>query len=126
MFISTAPLVAMKVMLLINGVSAPHPCLIPSMALVESIPLYVELEGNATRGISVVGVWKHLLSLAAEEVNVVSFYWTLTGEDIHVNSSTSLPVSQETRSEKPLNVLMIVIFSLMMMYIYKVVGSVCP
>lgn len=87
------------------------------MALVESIPLYVELESNATRGISVVGVWKHLLSLAAEEVNVVSFYWTLTGEDIHVNSSTSLPVSQETRSEKPLNVLMIVIFSLMMMYI---------
>ncbi|XP_024910078.1 phospholipase D4 isoform X2 [Cynoglossus semilaevis] len=68
-----------------------------SMALVESIPLYVELESNATRGISVVGVWKHLLSLAAEEVNVVSFYWTLTGEDIHVNSSTSLPGKEVLR-----------------------------
>ncbi|XP_058470920.1 5'-3' exonuclease PLD4 [Solea solea] len=62
-----------------------------SISLVESIPLYMKYKPNATRGIPLEQVWKDLLSVATEEVDVVSFYWTLTGEDVNVNSSTDAP-----------------------------------
>uniref|UniRef100_A0A665UWX0 Phospholipase D family member 4 n=2 Tax=Echeneis naucrates TaxID=173247 RepID=A0A665UWX0_ECHNA len=62
-----------------------------SMALVESIPQYMKFEANATFGIPLDQVWKDLISLAADQVDVVSFYWTLTGEDINVNSSSDMP-----------------------------------
>ncbi|XP_071756237.1 5'-3' exonuclease PLD4 [Centroberyx gerrardi] len=61
------------------------------MALVESIPLHVKYKANVTLGIPLEKVWKDLLSMATEQMDVASFYWTLTGEDINVNSSSDLP-----------------------------------
>ncbi|XP_047467219.1 5'-3' exonuclease PLD4 [Mugil cephalus] len=62
-----------------------------SMSLVESIPQFMKFDANTTLGIPLEQVWKHLISLATEQVDVVSFYWTLTGEDINVNSSSDAP-----------------------------------
>ncbi|XP_026209447.1 phospholipase D4 [Anabas testudineus] len=61
------------------------------MALVESIPQYVKYKDNVTLGIPLEEVWKDLISMATDQVEVASFYWTLTGEDINVNSSSDLP-----------------------------------
>ncbi|KAM3595130.1 uncharacterized protein V6R79_018573 [Siganus canaliculatus] len=58
------------------------------MVLVESIPLDVQYDANATFGIPLEKAWKDLISVATERVDVVSFYWTLTGKDINVNSSS--------------------------------------
>lgn len=71
-----------------GGINFTDQC---SMALVESIPLYLRYEENATFGIPLEQVWKDLISIASHRVEVVSFYWTLTGEDINVNSSTDTP-----------------------------------
>ncbi|XP_038150418.1 5'-3' exonuclease PLD4 [Cyprinodon tularosa] len=71
-----------------GGVNITDQC---SMALVESIPLYLKYKDNATFGIPLEQVWKDLLSIASHRVEVVSFYWTLTGDDINVNSSTDVP-----------------------------------
>lgn len=62
-----------------------------SMALVESIPLHVKYKANVTFGISLEKTWKALISMAEDQVDVASFYWTLTGEDISVNSSSDKP-----------------------------------
>ncbi|XP_061599414.1 5'-3' exonuclease PLD4 [Cololabis saira] len=62
-----------------------------SMSLVESIPEGLEYDANATFGIPLEQVWKALISMATTQVEVASFYWTLTGEDINVNSSTDIP-----------------------------------
>lgn len=62
-----------------------------SMALVESIPQHMKFKPNATLGISLEKAWKDLLSMATNQVDVSSFYWTLTGEDINVNSSSDIP-----------------------------------
>lgn len=83
------------------------------MTLVESIPLYLKYKSNATFGIPLEQAWRDLISQASHSVNVVSFYWTLTGEDINVNSSTDILVSSSLRncshmskmSESLLNVL---------------------
>ncbi|XP_041827494.1 5'-3' exonuclease PLD4 [Melanotaenia boesemani] len=61
-----------------------------SMALVESIPQHLEYKSNATFGIPLDQVWKDLISMATEQVEVASFYWTLTGEDININSSSDI------------------------------------
>ncbi|XP_063356341.1 5'-3' exonuclease PLD4 isoform X1 [Pelmatolapia mariae] len=62
-----------------------------SMALVESIPEHMKYKDNVTFGISLEQVWNNLISVATNQVDVVSFYWTLTGEDISVNSSSDMP-----------------------------------
>lgn len=62
-----------------------------SMVLVESIPEYMTYKGNVTLGLPLEKAWKQLISMATEQVDLVSFYWTLTGEDIGVNSSSDLP-----------------------------------
>lgn len=62
-----------------------------SMVLVESIPQHMKYKANVTFGIPLEKAWKELLSMATEEVEVASFYWTLTGEDINVNSSSDIP-----------------------------------
>ncbi|XP_026160348.1 phospholipase D4 [Mastacembelus armatus] len=62
-----------------------------SLALVESIPQHVKYKANATFGIPLEEVWKDLILMATDQVDVASFYWTLTGEDIHVNTSSDLP-----------------------------------
>ncbi|XP_036398667.1 5'-3' exonuclease PLD4 isoform X1 [Megalops cyprinoides] len=59
--------------------------------LVESIPLYMTYNVNATFGTPLYKAWKDLLAMATKSVDVASFYWTLTGDDIRVNSSTDLP-----------------------------------
>nr|XP_014023938.1 unnamed protein product [Salmo salar] len=59
--------------------------------LVESIPLYMKYDDNATFGTPVDKAWRDLLSMATYQVDVASFYWTLTGDDININSSTDLP-----------------------------------
>ncbi|XP_077411484.1 5'-3' exonuclease PLD4 isoform X2 [Vanacampus margaritifer] len=58
------------------------------MVLVESIPQHVQYKSNVTFGIPLEKAWKELLSIARENVEVVSFYWTLTGQDININSSS--------------------------------------
>ncbi|KAK9533524.1 hypothetical protein VZT92_008636 [Zoarces viviparus] len=62
-----------------------------SMALVESIPQQVKYRTNETLGIPLEDVWKDLIAMAKDHVEVASFYWTLTGEDINVNSSSDIP-----------------------------------
>ncbi|XP_041809313.1 5'-3' exonuclease PLD4 [Chelmon rostratus] len=62
-----------------------------SMVLVESIPQHVTYTANATFGIPLEKAWKDLISMATDQVDVASFYWTLTGEDINVNSSSDIP-----------------------------------
>ncbi|CAL8286187.1 unnamed protein product [Lota lota] len=60
--------------------------------LVESIPLGVTYdEDNVTFGIPLERAWNDLISVATEHVEVASFYWTLTGEDVNINSSSELP-----------------------------------
>ncbi|CAL8294968.1 unnamed protein product [Arctogadus glacialis] len=60
--------------------------------LVESIPLGVTYdEDNVTFGVPLEQAWNDLISLATENVEVASFYWTLTGGDVNVNSSSELP-----------------------------------
>uniref|UniRef100_A0A147AXG8 Phospholipase D family member 4 n=1 Tax=Fundulus heteroclitus TaxID=8078 RepID=A0A147AXG8_FUNHE len=71
-----------------GGINLTDQC---SMALVESIPLYLKYKDNATFGIPLEQAWKDLISIASHRVEVVSFYWTLTGEDININSTTDLP-----------------------------------
>lgn len=65
------------------------------MALVESIPEHMKYKDNVTFGIPLEQVWNNLISVATNEVDVVSFYWTLTGEDISINSSSDMPVSYQ-------------------------------
>lgn len=67
------------------------------MALVESIPEHMQYKGNVTFGIPLERVWNDLIAAATDQVDVVSFYWTLTGEDIGVNSSSDVPVSYQLR-----------------------------
>lgn len=62
------------------------------MVLVESIPEQMRYKGNVTLGLPLEKAWKTLISMATEQVDLVSFYWTLTGEDISVNSSSDQPV----------------------------------
>lgn len=62
-----------------------------SMALVESIPLYMSYNDNATFGVPLDKTWEGLIAMATEQLDVVSFYWTLTDEDIGVNSSSAIP-----------------------------------
>lgn len=65
------------------------------MTLVESIPQHVKYKANVTFGLPLEKAWKDLLSVATHQVDVVSFYWTLTGDDINVNSSSDIPVSYQ-------------------------------
>ncbi|XP_037550629.1 5'-3' exonuclease PLD4 [Nematolebias whitei] len=60
------------------------------MSLVESIPVYLKYKDNVTFGIPLEQVWNDLISAATKQVDVVSFYWTLTGEDININTSSDV------------------------------------
>ncbi|XP_078133289.1 5'-3' exonuclease PLD4 isoform X1 [Sander vitreus] len=62
-----------------------------SMTLVESIPQHMKYKANVTLGIPLEKAWKDLISMATDQVEVASFYWTLTGEDINVNTSSDIP-----------------------------------
>ncbi|XP_051501864.1 5'-3' exonuclease PLD4-like [Myxocyprinus asiaticus] len=62
-----------------------------SIILVESIPRCMDFGSNVTFGKNLYEAWTDLLSLATKQIDVASFYWTLTGEDINVNSSTDRP-----------------------------------
>lgn len=68
------------------------PVLNLSFVLVESIPEHMRLKENVTLGLPLELAWKQLISMATKQVDLVSFYWTLTGDDIGVNSSSDLPV----------------------------------
>lgn len=61
------------------------------LTLVESIPLHVEYKDNKTFGVPLEKAWNDLISMAINQVDIVSFYWTLTGKDINVNSSSDIP-----------------------------------
>uniref|UniRef100_A0A4W4H245 PLD phosphodiesterase domain-containing protein n=1 Tax=Electrophorus electricus TaxID=8005 RepID=A0A4W4H245_ELEEL len=61
------------------------------IVLVESIPCWMDYGTNATFGIPLYKAWKDLVSIATRQIDVASFYWSLTGEDIGVNSSTDQP-----------------------------------
>lgn len=70
------------------------------MALVESIPQHMKYKANATLGIPLEKVWKDLISMATAQVDISSFYWTLTGEDINVNSSSDTAVSYQLKQKE--------------------------
>ncbi|KAG7226167.1 hypothetical protein INR49_014262 [Caranx melampygus] len=53
-----------------------------------SIPQNITYKDNVTIGIPLEQVWKDLIAMATDQVDVSSFYWTLTGEDININSSS--------------------------------------
>ncbi|XP_066550647.1 5'-3' exonuclease PLD4 isoform X2 [Amia ocellicauda] len=63
---------------------------VSSWLLSESIPLDMKYEANATFGVPLYEAWTDLLNTASQRVDVASFYWSLTGEDIGVNTSTDL------------------------------------
>ncbi|KAK7153459.1 hypothetical protein R3I93_011391 [Phoxinus phoxinus] len=58
------------------------------IVLVESFPVSMDYGRNASAGKSLFEAWKDLLSSATEQIDVASFYWSLTADDINVNSST--------------------------------------
>ncbi|XP_066529557.1 5'-3' exonuclease PLD4 [Hoplias malabaricus] len=59
--------------------------------LVESIPLWMDYGSNATFTEPLYKAWKDLISTATKQIDVASFYWSLTGQDISINSSTDKP-----------------------------------
>lgn len=59
-----------------------------SIVLVESFPLGLDYGRNVSAGVDLYDAWKDLLSRASEQIDVASFYWCLTAEDISVNSSS--------------------------------------
>ncbi|KAL6478045.1 hypothetical protein MHYP_G00138800 [Metynnis hypsauchen] len=61
------------------------------IVLVESIPYWMDYGSNATFGVPLYEAWKDLISTATKQIDVSSFYWSLTGQDINVNSSTDRP-----------------------------------
>lgn len=63
------------------------------MTLVESLPRHMKYKANATFGTPLDKAWKDLLAMATKQVDVASFYWSLTGEDINVNTSSDLTVN---------------------------------
>lgn len=70
------------------------------MVLVESIPQHVHYAANATFGLPLDEAWQQLISAATAEVDVVSYYWTLTGEDIGINSTSDKPVKRCLKNKK--------------------------
>lgn len=66
------------------------------IVLVESIPLWMDYGSNATFGVPLYKAWKDLLSAATEQIDIASFYWSLTGEDIGVRSPTDQFVSSDS------------------------------
>ncbi|CAM4592090.1 unnamed protein product [Caretta caretta] len=57
--------------------------------LVESIPYDMPYEKNSTTVKPLYQAWMGLLNMAQERIHVASYYWSLTGEDINVNDSSS-------------------------------------
>lgn len=49
-------------------------------------------QDNATIGVPLERAWSDLMSMATKQIEVASFYWTLTAEDVNVNSSLDIPV----------------------------------
>ncbi|TRY96268.1 hypothetical protein DNTS_001501 [Danionella cerebrum] len=63
-----------------------------SIVLVESFPEAVHYGINISTSQNLFHVWKDLLSSAKKRIDVASFYWSLTDEDIAVHSSSDRPV----------------------------------
>ncbi|KAM9777702.1 5'-3' exonuclease PLD4 [Neosynchiropus ocellatus] len=61
------------------------------MSLVETIPQDLEYKANVSFGIPLENVWKDLIAMTTQHLDIVSFYWTLTSEDINVNCSSDKP-----------------------------------
>ncbi|TFK15881.1 zinc finger and BTB domain-containing protein 25 [Platysternon megacephalum] len=62
--------------------------------LVESIPYDMPYETNSTTVKPLYQAWMGLLNMAQERIHVASYYWSLTGEDINVNDSSSEEVKE--------------------------------
>ncbi|XP_053701278.1 5'-3' exonuclease PLD4 [Synchiropus splendidus] len=58
-----------------------------SMSLVETIPQDLDYKANVSFGVPLENVWKDLIAMTTQHLDIVSFYWTLTSEDINLNSS---------------------------------------
>ncbi|KAG7281217.1 hypothetical protein CRUP_019742 [Coryphaenoides rupestris] len=73
------------------------------ITLVESIPLGMTYDDqdNATFGVPLEQAWSDLISMATKHIEVASFYWTLTAEDVNVNSSSDLPVELRVVTSHP-------------------------
>ncbi|XP_025045120.2 5'-3' exonuclease PLD4 isoform X1 [Pelodiscus sinensis] len=57
--------------------------------LVESIPCDMAYETNSTTMKPLYQAWMGLLNMTQERIHVASYYWSLKGEDINVNDSSS-------------------------------------
>ncbi|NXX47981.1 PLD4 Phospholipase, partial [Tricholaema leucomelas] len=60
-----------------------------SFELVENIPYDLAFEINSTAAKPLYQAWTRLLDIAQEKIHVASYYWSLTGKDVHVNDSSS-------------------------------------
>lgn len=71
----------------------------------------MDYETNVTFGVPIYKAWKDLLSTATEQVDIASFYWSLTGEDIGVKSPTDQFVSNDP-SASPQSQNLVIYYSL--------------
>ncbi|XP_009903012.2 5'-3' exonuclease PLD4 [Dryobates pubescens] len=60
-----------------------------SFELVENVPYDLPFEINSTAAKPLYQAWMRLLDIAQEKIHVASYYWSLTGKDVHVNDSSS-------------------------------------
>ncbi|XP_044291801.1 5'-3' exonuclease PLD4 [Varanus komodoensis] len=57
--------------------------------LVESLPWDMPFQPNSSTVKPLYQAWMELLTMARESVHMASYYWTLTGEDLGVNDTSS-------------------------------------
>lgn len=66
---------------------------VPRLILAESIPEDLPFAAGSPAAQPLAQAWLQLLDTAQESVHIASYYWSLTGQDIGVNDSSSQQVS---------------------------------
>lgn len=66
---------------------------VPRLILVESIPEDLPFAAGSPAAQPLAQAWLQLLDTAQESVHIASYYWSLTGQDVGVNDSSSQQVS---------------------------------
>lgn len=62
-----------------------------NITLVESIPIGLNYTPNSPKFMSTIEAWQQLLDLSKTSLDIGSFYWTMRGEDVGINESSSKP-----------------------------------
>lgn len=66
---------------------------VPRLILAESIPEDLPFAAGSPAAQPLAQAWLQLLDTAQESVHIASYYWSLTGQDVGVNDSSSQQVS---------------------------------